>query len=78
MPRRTPPAPPDGFTLHLGRLHVEHPHGSGPFMLVEFWCSGCGWRHRHGWLPEYGLDGITHRAAHCGDPASRLMRTGYY
>lgn len=78
MPRRPTPTPPAGSELLLGRLIVKRPRGSSPYLLIEGHCPGCGRRHTHGWPVEYGLDGIAHRAAHCGDPSSPTMRMGYY
>jgi hypothetical protein len=77
MPRPIP-TPPDGHELLLGRIAIKRPRGSSPYLVIEGHCPGCGQRHRHGWLPEYGVAGIAHRAAHCDDPSSPLKGVGYY
>ncbi len=77
MSCRPDPVPPAGSELLLGRLSIKRPRDSAPYLVVEGHCPGCGQRHRHGWLPEYGLTGIAHRAAHC-DMTSPLKWTGYF
>ena len=78
MHARPDPTPPAGAPLLLGRLGVKRPRESAPYLVIEGHCPACGRRHRHGWPVEYGLDAVAHRTAHCGDPASPAMRTGYY
>lgn len=78
MPRRPIPTPPAGSELLLGRLLVRRPRGSAPYLLVEGHCPGCGRKHTHGWSVEYGLDGMAHKAAHCGDPTTRPWCSGYH
>ncbi len=77
MSCRPDPVPPAGFDILLGRLIVS-PRGGSPHLLVEGCCPGCGHWHRHCWNVEYGLDGITHRAAHCDTPDAPLRGCGYY
>jgi|GEM_PF-6656825 len=78
MSCRPIPTPPDGHELLLGRLSIKRPRGAPAYLVIEGHCPGCGQRHRHGWLPEYGVSKISHRSSHCGDPSSPLNRVGYY
>ena len=78
MPRRYPPRAPVGHALLLGRLRVRRPRGAAPYLACEVHCYACNRTHFHGWPVEYGLTGIGHRTAHCGDPNSRLGRSGYF
>lgn len=78
MPNRVAPTAPEGFELLLGCLTVHRPRGASPYLTVEGWCPSCGHRHRHSWTADYGLDAITHRAAHCDIPDPPLRGVGYY
>ena len=69
---------PDGYELLLGRLTAHCPRGASPYLTVEGWCPSCGHRHRHSWTIDYGLEGISHRAAHCDIPNPPLRGKGYF
>ncbi len=78
MPRRPVPNPPAGSELLLGRLSIRRPRGSAPRLRIGGPCPICGRKHTHGWSVEYGIDGMAHKAAHCGDPSSRPWCSGYH
>lgn len=43
----------------------------------KFPCPFCDCEHSHGWI-SIERDELTHRSAHCTDPDSPLLKTGYY